>query len=273
MQSCKAFRQNIRKNFFITKNQVILAFFAFSSHLCNMTEEIDTFKPFSFWTIIEEAMSEQFGFFQRIRAVFDITIIAEPIRYNKKKICRATGMSYSELNHFLTKRGFNSDGKFIEHEAMDALEKWYLKKLKRYLRNGISSEGGSKEKVVFADFCRKYKKTNRKTVKSWKDIDEDSVLSDFRDECEGIAPSEQYCDGKQTLFAAIYASYLFHTRCRVTKHTTLSESIISFIISHRYHIFITEGDSNADENIVFRNLLFNPPRSAMVYGLASRQNS
>ena len=234
-----------------------------------MTEEIDTFKPFSFGSIIEEAMSERFGFFKRIRAVFAITIIAEPIRYNKKKICRATGMSYSELNHFLTKHGFNADGKFIEHEAMEALEKWYLKRLKRYLRNGISAEDGVEEKVVFADFCRKYKKIDSKTVNSWKDIDEERVLRDFRDECEGIAPSEPYCDSKLTLFAAIYASYLFHTRCRITKHPFLSESIIPFIISHRYHIFITEGDSNADENIVFRNLSFNPPRRAMSYGPAS----
>ena len=248
---------------------MILAFSVFSSYLCAMTEEIDTFKPFSFRPIIEDAMSEQFGFFQRIRPVFDITIIAEPIRYNKKKICRATGMSYSDLNHFLAKHGFNADSKYIEYDAMEALEKWYLKKLKRYLKNGISSEDGTEERIIFAEFCRKYKKAGRKAVKSWKDIDEERVLRDFRDECEGIAPSEPYFDGKQTLFAAIYASYLFHTRCRITKHTTLSESIISFIISHRYHIFTTEGDSNADVNIVFSNLLFNLPRIAKTYGLAS----
>ena len=235
-----------------------------------MKEEIDTFKPFSFGPIIEEAMTEQRGFFQRIRAAFDFSlIVTTPIRFNKKRICRATGMSYSELNHFLAKHGFSADGKSIEYDALEALEKWYLKKLKRYLRNGLSAEDGTEEKAVFAEFCRKYKKLDRKTVKSWKDIDEERVLRDFRDECEGIAPSEPYYDGKQTLFAAIYASYLFHTRCRISKHTSLSESIISFIISHRYHIFITEDDSNADENIVFRNLLLNLPRRAMDYGLAS----
>ena len=235
-----------------------------------MIKEIDTFKPFSFGPIIEGAMSERQGILQRILAAFDISlIVTTPIRYNKKRICRATGMSYSELNHFLAKHGFNADGKSIEYEAMEALEKWYLKKLKRYLRNGFTAKEGVEEKVVFAEFCKKYKKLDRKTVKSWKDIDEERVLRDFRDECEGIAPSEPYFDGKQTLFAAIYASFLFHTRCRITKHTTLSESIISFIISHRYHIFTTEGDSNVDVNIVFSNLLFILPRSAKTYGLAS----
>lgn len=234
-----------------------------------MSKEKDTFKPFSFEPIIGEVISEQLGSRRRICAVIDITIVSELIRYKKKRICRATGMSYSELNLFLAKHGFNADGKFIEHEAIEALEKWYLKKLKRYLRNGLSAESGAEEKAVFADFCKKYKKVDRKTVKSWKDIDEERVLRDFHDECEGITHSEPYCDDKQTLFAAIYASYLFHTQCRITKHTSLTGTVISFIISHRYHIFITEGDSNADENIVFWDLLFNPPRSAMAYGLAS----
>jgi len=235
-----------------------------------MTEEMNTFKPFSFGPIIEEAMSERKGIFQRILAAFDLTlIVTTPIRFNKKRICRATGMSYSELNHFLTKHGYDADGKSIEFEALEVLEKWYLKKLKRYLRNGLSAEEGTAETIVFAEFCRKYKKADHKVVKSWKDIDEERVLRDFRNECEGVAPSEPFYDGKHTIFAAIYASYLFHTRCRISKHISLAESIISFIISHRYHIFITEDDSNADENIVFRNLLLNPPRSAMSYGLAS----
>lgn len=236
-----------------------------------MIEVIDTFKPFSFKPIIEGAMSERQRTRQGIYAAFDLTlIIINPIRFNKKRICRATGMSYSELNLFLATHGFNTDGKSIEYDALEALEKWYLKKLKRYLRNCLSAEEGKKENVVFADFCRKYKKANRKEVKSWKDIDEERVLRDFHDECEGIAPIEPYHDGRQTIFASIYASYLFHTRCRETKHTTLSNFIISLIFSHRYHIFITEGDSCADNNIEFsRDLSFNPPRSAMSYGLAS----
>lgn len=233
-----------------------------------MTVEIDSLKPFHFGQIIERAMSEQHRILQR--DAFNLSLfVTTPIRFNKKRICQATGMSYSELNLFLEKHGFNVNGKSIEYDALEVLEKWYLKKLKRYLRNGLSTEDGTEEKVVFAIFCKKYKKADHKAVKSWKDIDEERVLRDFRNECEGVAPSEPYCDSKQTLFAAIYASYLFHTRYRITRHTTLSESIISFVISHRYQIFITEGDSNADENVVFRNLLFNLPRSTMTYGLTS----
>ena len=270
MQSCKIFRQITPKYSFTIKTQVLLAFSNYSSHLCSMTKEINTFKPFSFGPIIEEAVSERQGILQRVLTAFDLTlIVTTPIRFNKRRICRATGMSYSELDHFLAMHGFDADGKTIEYEALEALEKWYLKKLKRYLRNGLSAEEGTEEGFVFAEFCRKYKKADRKVVKSWKDIDDERVLRDFRNECEGVAPSEPFHDGKQTLFAAIYVSYLFHTRCRICKHTSLAESIISFIISHRYHIFITEDDSNADENIVFRNLLLNPPRSAMSYGLAS----
>lgn len=235
-----------------------------------MIEEKDTFKPFSFGPILEGEMNERQRIFQGVLVAFDLTlIVTTPVRYNKKRICRATGMSYSELNHFLAKHGYYADGKYIEYEALEALEKWYLKKLKRYLRNGLSAEEGTEEKVVFAEFCRKYKKADRKAVKSWKDIDEERVLRDFCDECEGVAPSEPFNDGKQTLFATIYASFLFHTRCRTTKYISLAESIISFIISHRYHIFITEDDANVDENIAFRFLLFNPPRSVIAYGLAS----
>jgi len=224
--------------------------------------------PFSFGPIVEEAMSEHIGSFLRIRMALDISIIVVPISYNKKRVCRASGMSYAELNTFLIKHGFSADGKHIGYEAMEKLEKWYLKKLRRYLRNGLSAEDG-KEKVVFLEFCRKYKKAGRKSVKSWKDIDEERVLQAFRDECEGTAPSEPYYDCRQTLFAAIYASYLFHTRCRVTNYSWLSKPIILFIISHRYHIFITESDSNADEKVEFSDLLFNPPWNAVPYGLAS----
>ncbi len=239
-----------------------------------MITEIHTFTSFSLDSMIEREMSEQHAILQRNLAALELSLtVTTPIRYNKKRICVATGMSYTELNHFLAKHGFNADGKSIEYEAMEALEKWYLKKLKRFLRNGISTQDGAKEEGAFVEFCRKYKKVDSKTVNSWKDIDEERVLCDFRNECEGTSPSEPYFDGKQTLFAAIYATYLFHTRCRITRHTTLSESIIKFMISHRYHIFITEGDSYADENNYFTtNCLIRCGESGLM-GLPPRQNS
>ena len=116
-----------------------------------MTVEIDSLKPFHFGQIIERAMSEQHRILQR--DAFNLSLfVTTPIRFNKKRICQATGMSYSELNLFLEKHGFNVNGKSIEYDALEVLEKWYLKKLKRYLRNGLSTEDGTEEKVVFAIF-------------------------------------------------------------------------------------------------------------------------
>lgn len=190
-------------------------------------------------------------------------------RYNIRKVCQATGMSYSELEKFLVSHKYNTDGKYIDHEAMEALEKWYLKKLKRYVRNGLHAEDGTDDKLLFLEFCNKYKKQGHKTVKSWNDIDEERVLEDFRKECSGAVAAEPFQDDKSSLFAAIYSSILFHIKLRIARHSTLSNFIISFIISHRYHIFTTEADSNAETTMVIKDLLFNLPRSVVLYGLAS----
>ena len=195
--------------------------------------------------------------------------MSEYIIYNKKKICRATGMSYSEINHFLARHGFKTDGKFIEHESMEALEKWYLKKLKRYVRNGLHAEDGTVDKLLFLEFCEKYKKQGHETVKSWNDIDEERVLEDFRNECTGAVTAEPFQDEKSSLFAALYSSILFHIKLRIARHSTLSNFIISFIISHRYHIFTTEADSNAVTTKEIKNLMLNLPRGVVPYGLAS----
>lgn len=190
-------------------------------------------------------------------------------RYNIRKVCQATGMSYSELERFLDTHKLKTDGKFIDHEAMEALEKWYLKKLKRYVRNGLHAEDGTDDKLLFLEFCNKYKKQGHKTVKSWNDIDEERVLEDFHNECTGAVTAEPFQDDKSSLFAEIYSSILFHIKLRIARHSTLSNFIISFIISHRYHIFTTEADSNAVTTKEIKNLMLNLPRGVVPYGLAS----
>ena len=178
-------------------------------------------------------------------------------------------MSYSELEKFLVTHKFNTDGKYIDHEAMEALEKWYLKKLKRYVRNGLHAEDGTDDKLLFLEFCEKYKKHGHKTVKSWNDIDEERVIEDFRNECTGAVAAEPFRNDKSSLFAAIYSSILFHIKLRIARHSTLSNIIISFIISHRYHIFTTEANSNAVTTKEIKNLMLNLPRGVAPYGLAS----
>lgn len=191
-------------------------------------------------------------------------------RYNIRKVCQATGMSYSELEKFLVSHKYNTDGKYIDHEAMEALEKWYLKKLKRYVRNGLHAEDGTDDKLLFLEFCKKYKKQGHETVKSWNDIDEERVLEDFRNECTGAVTAEPFQDEKSSLFAEIYSSILFHIKLRIARHSTLSNFIISFIISHRYHIFTTEADSNnAETTKEINKQMLNLPRSVVPYGLAS----
>lgn len=190
-------------------------------------------------------------------------------RYNIRKVCQATGMSYPELEKFLVTHKFDTDGKYIDSEAMESLEKWYLKKLKRYVRNGLHAEDGTDDKLLFLEFCKKYKKQGHKTVKSWNDIDEERVLEDFHKECTGAVAAEPFRNDKSSLFAAIYSSILFHIKLRIARHSTLSNFIISFIISHRYHIFTTEADSNAETTRDLKKPMLKLPRSVMSYGLAA----
>ena len=202
-------------------------------------------------------------------SLLNIVCIPVKYRYNKRKVCQATGMNYSDLEKFLVTHKLNNNEKYLDHEAMEALEKWYLKKLKRFVRNGLHAEDGTDDKLLFHDFCKKYKKKGHKTVKSWNDIDEERVLDDFWKECTGAVTTEPFHNDKCSLFSAIYSSILFHIKLRIARHSTNSIFIISFIISHRYHIFTTEADSNAETTIEFNKQLFNLPKRVVPYGLAS----
>ena len=239
-----------------------------------MIKEIEAFEPFSFdgKADSEQEPMRRSVFFEFLD-LYDLVIVSKPIRYNTTKVCRATGMSFSELNKLLTQHGFSADSKYVSPDAMEVLEEWYLKKLKRYVRNGLALDNESADQALFVEFCIKYRKIGHDIVLSWRDIDEDRLRQDFRNECEGVISPEPFVYRKGTLFAAIYSSYLFRLRSHFSKHTTITESIISYIISHRYHIFTSEEGSNADENQT-RAMLpiiqwLNPPRSATKYGLAS----
>lgn len=249
-------------------------------YLWGMEKEIDTFEPFHFE--IPESYLKSIDQQKRrglpgwIDEWLFANSIVVPLGFNKRKVCHATGMSYNELNAFLEKHRFDSTGKIVSYEAIEVLEKWYVKKLKRYLRNALSSDLESEEKATFLEFCRRYRKQGIKEVKSWKDIDEELILMEFRANCEGTAPSinslYDQADAK-LLFARIYKSYLFHTRFRASKHRHLVLSVLAFIISHHYHIFTTEADANAEAaNTIAVRLIkkwFNPPRLEIPYGLAS----
>lgn len=226
--------------------------------------DIDNFKPFSFETIIENEIFDRLSQFCKI-----VLTPIELIGYNKKKVCRATGMSYTELNKFLASHKFNTTSKYIEYKAMEALEKWYLKKLKRFVKNGLSTEEGIKDKLLFLEFCKKYKKQGHRTINSWKDIDEERILEDFRNECSGTLPVEPFHNNEYSLFSEIYSSILFHIRLHIIHHYSLSSIIISFIISNRYHIFTTDADSDADKTMEINIIKYNLPRSVVPYGLAS----
>ena len=260
--------------------QVLLAFSISSPYLCGMEKEIDTFEPFrfeipdSYLESIEQQKRK--GFLSWIDEWLFTKSIVVPLGFNKRMVCHATGMSYNELNAFLEKHRFESTGKIVTYEALEVLEKWYIKKLKRYLRNALSTDLESEEKATFLEFCRRYRKQGIKEVKSWKDIDEELILMEFRANCEGAAPSiNSLYDQADTklLFARIYKSYLFHTRFRASKHRHIALSVISFIISHHYHIFTTEADATTEAtNTVAIRLIkkwFNPPRRVILYGLAS----
>lgn len=243
-----------------------------------MEKENNTFEPFR--VVIPEDYLRSMekrrkGLFEWIDDWFTRSIIV-PIEYSKRRVCHATGMSYKELNDFLESHKFDSNGKHISFEALEAIEKWYLKKLKRYVRNALSSELESGDKATFLEFCRKYKKRGIKDVKSWKDIDEDLILLEFRSDCEGSSPSISGLfgiDGTESLLARIYSSYLFHTQFRATKYRSIVLCVLAFIISHRYHIFTSEADANTGEtdNVVLRptKKWFNPPRHTILYGLAT----
>ena len=202
----------------------------------------------------------------------------KPMALYYDSVCDATGMDHSELIEFLDSKQIAHSEFGIDFDAIDSLNEWYLKKMRRYLRNALAYdfEPGSTDEIVFYEFCREYSKFGHQEVKSWNDIDEERLLEDFVSKClsDSYDSSSNY-KSKHFLLDQIHRSYLFHLRLKKPFKTLYCQvkTILSFILCNRYHIFTGEADSNVDTTdtkaiwpTIFQ---FNPPRSAARHVFAS----
>lgn len=234
-----------------------------------MIESLNIGSRFSCWLEISERLAD---------LVICATEPIRPLSLDYDSICRASGMEYTELIAFLDSRKIAHSEFGIDFSALDALKEWYLKKMRRYLRNALAHglEPGSAEEVVFYEFCREYSKFGHQEVKSWNDIDEDRLLEDFVSKCltDSFDCSRNH-NSKHFLLDQIHKSYLFHLRLKKPFKTIYCrvKTILSFILCNRYHIFTAEADSNVDTTdttasrpVIFQ---FNPPRSAVRHVFAS----
>lgn len=194
-------------------------------------------------------------------------------------LVRATGMNYLELNDFLNSNNIEHVGFATSYDAIDALKDWYLKRMRRYLRNGLAYEfePGSIDEILFLRFCVAYRKFGHYEVTSWDDIDEFRLLHDFENSClnEDLPFFTIEPKGNETLLSRIHRSFLFYLRLKKSpKHNPYqARTILSIILCNRYHIFTGEADSNTGYTLNRANgpckLRINPPRSNVPYGLAS----
>ena len=68
----------------------------------------------------------------------DVVISAQsPVTINIHAVRRATGMSYQEIKSFLDSKGLSYSGNRITYDALSELKEWYLKKMRRYVRNAL----------------------------------------------------------------------------------------------------------------------------------------
>lgn len=220
-------------------------------------------------------IARRFSCWMDIDILTDLIICAdEPIRHltlDYDSVCRATGMEHSELIEFLDARRIVHTEFGIDYGALDSLKEWYLKKMRRYLRNALihGLESGSAEEILFYEFCREYSKFGHLEVRSWNDIDEERLLEDFLSKCLAVSfDSSSVNKSKHFLLDQIHSSFLFHL-CLKKPFKTLYyrvKTFLSFILCNRYHIFTAEADSNVDttDNKACRPIIFqfNPPRRA-----------
>lgn len=209
----------------------------------------------------------------------DVVIsVQSPFTINIHAVRRATGMSYREIKSFLDSKGLSYSGNRITYDALPELKEWYLKKMRRYVRNALvhGLEPGSEEEFLFLEFCNNYHKFGHQDVKSWDDIDEFRLLQDFEAKCLDTNLLFDYDYWRDSsLLGRIHRSFLFHLRLRKAPKykSVLSNTYISFILCNRYHIFTGEADSNAvisDEKAAAPcHLRINLPRRTAPYVLAS----
>ena len=202
-----------------------------------------------------------------------IELVVDTISDGPKRsaVVRATGMSYAELDEFLKMKGFAHQGSRISTKAIPELKKWYVGKMRRYVRNALALTlaPDSEDGILFFQFCSRYLKHGHRAVKSWDDIDETRLLMDFVDACyaeHDYAVSIVY--KKDDLLDRVHRCFLFSLRIKkVPKHSySPAENTISFILSNRYHIFSGEADSNMGVTVHLANtpclFQFNQPWSA-----------
>lgn len=209
----------------------------------------------------------------------DVVIsVQSPFTIYIHAVRRATGMSYREIKSFLDSKGLSYSGNRITYDALPELKEWYLKKMRRYVRNALvhGLEPGSEEEFLFLEFCNNYHKLGHQDVKSWDDIDEFRLLQDFEVKCLDTNHLFDYDYWRDSsLLGRIHRSFLFHLRLRKAPKykSVLSNTYISFILCNRYHIFTGEADSNAvisDEKAAAPcHLRINLPRRTAPYVLAS----
>lgn len=189
----------------------------------------------------------------------------------KSAVVRATGMSYAELDEFLKTKGFAHQGSRISTKAIPELKKWYVGKMRRYVRNALAltMAADSEDGILFFQFCSRYLKHGHRAVKSWDDIDETRLLMDFVDACYAEHDyAVSIVSKKDDLLDRVHRCFLFSLRLKkAPKHSySPAENIISFILSNRYHIFSGEADSNMGVTVHLANtpclFQFNQPWSA-----------
>lgn len=204
--------------------------------------------------------------------------IIETRTLSKYAVCRATGMSYVEIETFLNNKRIFHSGDRIDYGALTELKDWYLKKMRRFVRNALAQklELDLKEAILFQDFCITYRKFGHYDVSSWDDIDEYRLLQDFEAKClETLSPQDHKYVYINSLVDRIHRSFLFHLRLKKSPkdRTRQFNSFLSFIFCNRYHIFTGEADSNAINTFVKANAPYrqwlNLPRSTAPYVLAS----
>lgn len=212
------------------------------------------------------------GFLRNLDMQFDLAnsvlVAIEHCTIRKSAVLRATGMSSEQLEDFLESNNIYSTNNHISDNALPKLNEWYLKKMRRFVRNALSHdvEQGFEEQALFSLFCTTYRKAGHKEVNSWDDIDELRLIKYFEAMCLESDFLSLVSLRSDNLLDRIHRSFLFRLRlkknpkyksCRVN-------TIISFILCNRYHIFTSEADSFVDNTytkaVLARNFKFNPPR-------------
>lgn len=196
----------------------------------------------------------------------------EPCTIRKSAVLRATGMSSEQLEDFLESNKIYNTKNRISDNALPKLKEWYLKKMRRFVRNALSHdvEQGFEEQALFSLFCTTYRKAGHKEVNSWDDIDELRLIKYFEAMCLESVFLSLVSLRSDNLLDRIHRSFLFRLRlkknpkyksCRVN-------TIISFILCNRYHIFSSEADSFVDNTytkaVLASNFKFNPPRKSAI---------